>query len=243
MNQAIDLIGRTEFVDKICSLVQSLAEGEHMCLAINGEWGSGKSFVVQLLQDSFSQKENNVVIRYDAWENSFYSDPLIAILYCILDGLGKLLKKYDKPTIKDKAKALGTAAVGIAEAASEVAESVVGVDCVDILKDSISPIKELIKALSKSQKDNALFEEYTSYHELVNRIKDILNKITASSTKKQADKSRRLIILVDEVDRCLPDEQLRILERLHHLFDINNHIRAFAKIHRIIIVINTLLDF
>ena len=32
----------------------------------------------------------------------------------------------------------------------------------------------------------------------------------------------KLIILVDEIDRCLPDEQLKILERLHHLFGVNN---------------------
>ena len=27
---------------------------------------------------------------------------------------------------------------------------------------------------------------------------------------------------MDEIDRCLPDEQLKILERLHHLFDVKN---------------------
>lgn len=36
------------------------------------------------------------------------------------------------------------------------------------------------------------------------------------------EKQTKLVILVDEIDRCLPDEQLKILERLHHLFDVKN---------------------
>lgn len=32
----------------------------------------------------------------------------------------------------------------------------------------------------------------------------------------------KLVILVDEIDRCLPADQLTILERLHHLFDIED---------------------
>ena len=49
--------------------------------------------------------------------------------------------------------------------------------------------------------------------------KDLLNKLTSS--EDGVDQSK-LVILVDEIDRCLPDEQLKILERLHHLFDVKN---------------------
>ena len=34
-----------------------------------------------------------------------------------------------------------------------------------------------------------------------------------------------LVIVVDELDRCLPDYAIKILERLHHLFaDVNGTI-------------------
>lgn len=82
-----DKIGRQEFVGKICGLVDSLKKDNHTCIAINGDWGSGKSFVLGMIEEQLSQKEENIVIKYDAWENSFYSDPLIAILSCIIDGI------------------------------------------------------------------------------------------------------------------------------------------------------------
>ena len=47
-----------------------------------------------------------------------------------------------------------------------------------------------------------------------------MNEITQEGEYRE--KQTKLVILVDEIDRCLPDEQLKILERLHHLFDVKN---------------------
>ena len=88
-----DKIGREEIVDKICGLVGSLKKDKNFCLAINGAWGSGKSFVLGLIEEILSEKQEYIIIKYDAWENTFYSDPLIAILSCILDGLEDKLSK------------------------------------------------------------------------------------------------------------------------------------------------------
>ena len=82
-----DLIGRNEIVEKISALIKNLSKGEHYCLALDGEWGSGKSFVINMLEEKLKLNNEYFIVKYDAWENSFYSDPLIALLYCILDGL------------------------------------------------------------------------------------------------------------------------------------------------------------
>ena len=66
-----DKIGRQEFVGKIRGLVDSLKKDNHTCIAINGDWGSGKSFVLEMIEEQLSQKRriNNIVailnMRYD----------------------------------------------------------------------------------------------------------------------------------------------------------------------------------
>lgn len=62
--------------------------------------------------------------------------------------------------------------------------------------------------------------DFKSYQKLLSETKEVLNEITQKGEYRE--KQTKLIILVDEIDRCLPDEQLKILERLHHLFDIKN---------------------
>ena len=62
--------------------------------------------------------------------------------------------------------------------------------------------------------------DFKSYQQLLGETKENLNTLTAY--REYRGKQTKLIILVDEIDRCLPDEQLKILERLHHLFDVKN---------------------
>ena len=43
-----------------------------------------------------------------------------------------------------------------------------------------------------------------------------------TETKTDSNQQGKLVFLVDEIDRCLPNEQLMILERIHHLLNIPN---------------------
>lgn len=203
-----DKIGRAALVDKICSLVDSLKKDNNFCLAINGAWGSGKSFVLGLIEEKLTKKEEYIVIKYDAWENTFYSDPLIAILSCVIDGIeGKLyLVERREEKIKKAAKAGANA---LAKLSSKIAK----------LKAAIDGIKEIIKSFHNPI-DTAVLSDFKSYQRLLKDTKEILNEVTQAGEYRQ--RQTKLIILVDEIDRCLPDEQLKILERLHHLFEVKN---------------------
>ena len=212
-----DKIGREAFVDKIIGFVDSLKKGKNFCLAINGAWGSGKSFVLGLIEEKLSQKQEYIIIKYDAWENTFYSDPLIAILSCILDGLEDKLSKmkgYGKVAadlgkkkgkeIVDKLSENGGKIGFIAKIIKEISEVIPDLKNVSLVTDT---------------KDNQL-AIFKSYKSLLHEIKELLNKLTEKVLV--TNEQTKLVILVDEIDRCLPDEQLKILERLHHLFDVKN---------------------
>ena len=67
--------------------MDNLQKDQHFCLALNGEWGSGKSFVLEYIAEELQKHEEYIIVKYDAWKNSFYQDPLIAILYCVLDSV------------------------------------------------------------------------------------------------------------------------------------------------------------
>ncbi|MFR5061313.1 MAG: P-loop NTPase fold protein [[Ruminococcus] torques] len=212
-----DKIGREEIVDKICGLVGSLKKDKNFCLAINGAWGSGKSFVLGLIEEKLSKKQEYIIIKYDAWENTFYSDPLIAILSCVLDGLedklskmkgyGKVAADFGKKKgkeIVDKLSESGGKIGFIAKIIKEISELIPDLKNVSLVTDT---------------KDNQL-AIFKSYKALLNQVKGLLNKLTEKVLV--SNQQTTLVILVDEIDRCLPDEQLKILERLHHLFDVKN---------------------
>ena len=217
-----DKIGREEFVDKICGLVDSLQEKQNFCLAINGAWGSGKSFVLDMITEQLSQKQEYIIIKYDAWENSFYPDPLIAILYCVLDSLksnlefkkiecNKSLKKYIKKKISSE----------FDKAIDKTIDELYKIGgWAGVVAYAVEKIKSIIRETKDSILGNKLFNDFKSYQKLLQEFISVANKLT--ECKKEIEDQRKLVILVDEIDRCLPDEQLKILERLHHLFKVKN---------------------
>lgn len=217
----IDKIGRKDIVDKICYLIDNLPEDQNFCLALNGAWGSGKSVVVELLKDSLSQHPEYIIVHYDAWKNNFYSDPLIAMLYCILDTLENAAAEEvsESITSKRERKAVSKMIVevggAVVDALSE-RNKVIG-----FIKSAIDKIRTVIKAYKETAlTNNPEVEEYKSYASFLNQTINQLNEITGQTLIK--DKQTRLVVLVDEIDRCLPNEQLVILERLHHLFNVKN---------------------
>lgn len=90
---------------------------------------------------------------------------------------------------------------------------------IEKLKGVIEGIKNIIQNFHNPI-DMAALGNFKSYQKLLSETKEILNQITQAGEYRE--KQTKLVILVDEIDRCLPDEQLKILERLHHLFDVKN---------------------
>lgn len=203
-----DKIGRTEIVNNVCGLIHSLKKDENFCLAINGAWGSGKSFVLGLIEEKLRQVPEYVVIKYDAWENSFYSDPLISILSCVLDGIeGKYNSiKAAKDELINVANAWVNALAKLSPKTAAIEAAIIG-------------IKAVIKRFRAPVNAEAL-DDFKSYQKLLKETKEALCKITQAEENSECQ--IKLVILVDEIDRCLPNDQLKILERLHHLFDVKN---------------------
>lgn len=218
-----DKIGRKEIVDKICGLVESLKKDSNFCLSINGAWGSGKSFVLDIIEEELSQQSEYIIVKYDAWKNSFYPDPLIAILYCVLDSLSLnckqiKIRQYKKATTKVLKKTVTETVDKITDDVIEMLSKNGG--WTGLAAAAIKIIRSIIKEAQISILDNKLFDDFKSYQDLLNEFIVVLNLLTTYEDKEHPRK--KMVVLVDEIDRCLPNDQLKILERLHHLFDVKN---------------------
>lgn len=74
---------------------------------------------------------------------------------------------------------------------------------------------ELQPALSY---DN-IFDEYDAYTKALTEFRQILTEYCAD---------KKTILLIDELDRCLPEYQIKVLENIYHLLDIPNLIVVIA---------------
>lgn len=205
----VDILDRQETVQQLMDLLNTLADARASCsFALNGKWGAGKTFVLNMLEQElrkYQAGEKFIVFHYNCWKYDYYDEPLIAIVSAMLDGLEeneRLLPQELRETGKKGRRVAGEA---LKVVALSFLENKIGVDA-----------ETLTKVLENAQESTAeAFEEehgydnYYAFHKTMEKAKGELSKITENQT---------LIIIVDELDRCLPDYAVKTLERLHHLF-------------------------
>ena len=144
----IDLLERQEFVDNVINVVDILAEGKrNACYAINGGWGTGKTYVLNRLETQLELKKSEdttldkyLVIHYNCWEYDYYEEPLIAIVAVILDQLDKkvnVVSRDNVEVIKGMLKAIG---LSLWEKTASKIKEITGIDPKD-LQEIVSKAK------------------------------------------------------------------------------------------------------
>ncbi len=208
-----DLLNRQEFVDKLIDITERLAKNKRSaCYAVNGSWGAGKSFVLDMFLEQLVliQQEGNIgdkylIFPYNCWEYDYYEEPIIAIVASMLDEIDKdvnLLSEDKRDRIKGFLKAVGS---GLLLTFNSAIKEKTGVD--------VQKIHEVIQSgnanTAEAVEQNHEYDPYFAFKNVLNRFRE---------TIKSLSKDQTIIFVVDELDRCLPGYMIKVLERLHHIF-------------------------
>lgn len=94
-----DVLDREALVKQIVDLAMVLSEKrKNCCFAIEGEWGSGKSFVLENIQECLQPEQSEetgadrfFVVRYDCWKYDYYEEPIVAIISVLRDQIDQYI--------------------------------------------------------------------------------------------------------------------------------------------------------
>lgn len=211
-----DKIGNKEYLSSLIRLISNIDDNEVICL--DGDWGTGKTFLVKQLiylvkhyneennQEQLrifeSEKEvltnicnNNLIFYYNAWENDDHSDVLESIIYNILNEYPKY--KSEVSSRLDKGETI-----------KEVLSILTKIVSNNFLNIDLSAEK-----IEKIKTFNDLSVEINTYEERKSLFEKLLSKIL---------NDKRMILVIDELDRCNPNFATKILEIIKHFYNLNN---------------------
>ncbi|MFO7889689.1 MAG: P-loop NTPase fold protein [bacterium] len=167
-------------------------------ISIDGDWGTGKTTIMRLLKNSLEQKKLNYpTFWFNPWEYKESNDVVLAFLQ-------KLAQKYTKVT-GQKTEKIGKFFKLLFLAGIDVSARLISNGNL-----SASIIKENEKILKEDLK------EWQNYHDIIKEIKNEFVGLCSSISEKYGNKS--LIIFLDDFDRCLPDDTIKLLEAIKNLF-------------------------
>lgn len=209
-----DALDRNVELNSFCHL---LSHSNSMnSIALDGRWGSGKTFFVKqcaLLinaKNSLSNIDENtakdileiteqsnsfegltdnklLAVYFDAWENDSNEDPVLSLIYRIVQQLNLKTDGFD---LNHLAHILGT-----------IGDAITG-----------RPITTVFECLNERN----ILDEIRKHEDLETTIKKFFEEVLF-------EKAEQLIIFVDELDRCRPSYAVQLLERIEHYF-INDRI-------------------
>lgn len=211
----LDILNRDAFVEQVIKLLENISDNKATtCFAIDGEWGTGKSFVLDMLEEQLNgpYSEKYFVVRYNSWKYDYYEEPLIAIVSSIIAEIEE--KVYFFPDSKEKQEILGmfkAAGVSLLSMANTAFKAKTGIDIQGAYETVIKGEKE---GAVKYEKEHA-YDTYLGFNKVIDKLSALLQEIANDYT---------VVIIVDELDRCIPEYAIKVMERLHHLTEWKSNI-------------------
>lgn len=183
-------------------------------IGVYGDWGSGKSSLIRMAMNSFAEKDNEniVCLNFNSWLFEDYDDAKTSLIASVLDEI----KDKRKPTAKaaivieslyksiDKVKLLKSSAKFGADLA-------ISGGLFTITKLLLSPFENTEQTNSSIDKFKKVLDEELNNNELREDIKKFREEFDNLLNETKIDK---LIIFIDELDRCNPETILETLEAI-----------------------------
>lgn len=212
MSSKEDVLDRKNFIQQVIDLTKVVSENrKSCCFAIEGEWGSGKSFVLEKIQEYLEKEKLNgrdqfFVVRYDCWEYDYYEEPVMAIISVLRDTIKSYMDLVSEETQKF---IFSTAKNAITKIGIDILKAKTGID--------------LEGCIEKGEDNAQLYDRYFGFRDTIENVRKVLNDLTKDQT---------VVIIVDELDRCLPPYAIKVLERIHHIFNETENVVVIVAMEK-----------
>ncbi len=190
--EKIDILDRAKIMSDIEQILVLLSEQKQgRVFALDGKWGYGKTYILEQLE-----KELEVLQNEETQDDRFYVFHYNCWQYDYYEEpavaiVSAMLDKYGGKSEKEKAQKV------IKEIAGQIVKNKIGIDLVET-HDNIS------------KKEQFQFDEMFGFKTTLDYTRDKICELT---------KDKTVLLVVDELDRCMPEYAIKVLERLHHMFE------------------------
>lgn len=214
----VDLLNNEAIAKTIIDLLREKPE-RAVTIGIHGDWGAGKSSILEMIESGLGSDEDVLCIKFNGWRFQGFEDAKIALIEGIVT---ELIEK--RPLL---AKA-GLAVKGIFKRIDwlKIARHGGGLAVTALTgiptADQVHTIVDTLKGIFADPTKLATQE---NYDKAIDGVQGLLKPVESKNVPEEIEAFRKafddllkqagvkqLIVLIDDLDRCLPDTAIETLE-------------------------------
>lgn len=212
-----DRLDRKKVADYLTPLVESITQP--FVISLSSDYGTGKTFFIKCWRKDLEVR-GFTCVYFNAWETDFSQDPLFAFIAAMKRAFGEMTGADAK--LNEAAKRAGGVVVKkLAMIAGKAGlRAVLGADAArDALDLTNINAEEIVEASAKYAEDR--LREQESAEKSLLEFKTYLESTIKELVAEKNDGHKKIVIFVDDLDRCRPDYAISVLECIKHLFAVN----------------------
>jgi predicted KAP-like P-loop ATPase len=213
------------------------AQGRPISIGVSGSWGAGKSSMIRLVRKSLVERaakdpSNFVFVEFNAWLYQGYDDARAALMEVIASALAEEAEKRETGVDKAKDFLRRVKWLRLAKVAGAVVAGAAGVPPVALVGEAI----DFIKGLGTGKTGKDAVGNVTDAGEKVGKAAEggFLDPKQPSSLPEAIHDLREsfeatlkalgvtLVVLIDDLDRCLPETTVSTLEAMRLFLFLEN---------------------
>lgn len=221
----VDGFGYDAYARAIHKMIIDVHFPSPFTFSIFGEWGSGKTSLMRMIEALLGDDLNKFVpVWFNPWRYEKEKHLIIPFLKTIQDSLSRHINAHEamSTTVKEKLicwiKKMGNATRAIAYGLK-------GKFDLMVVKVEV----DASKSIDREEALNKKKEEKTEYSSMYYNILSSLEEIS-----KQEPLDLRIAVFIDDLDRCLPEKVIEMLESIKLFLDIPGYIFFIGVDHKVV---------
>jgi hypothetical protein len=216
---SIGMQSRAQLADRVtASLLERIksAQVPHT-MGIFGGWGTGKTTFLAMLSERLERNKSCKVVYFNSWKYAGFMEIVPSLIYKILqygvEGESAERSEAARRVILTLGKKYG-------DQIGEWAQSKIGVNPVDLFRD-LYDISTTVQRKTEQLLPEIKPEVVRAYYTQVDKAQDELRNALGSVTPGK-EPERVVVVLIDELDRCDPDEAFNVIKQMRVLFGMRD---------------------
>lgn len=218
----VDLLNNEPIARTIVEMLRKRPESP-VTIGVHGDWGAGKSSVLEMIESQLAADSRVLCLKFNGWRFQGFEDSKIALIEGIVTGLlekrpaltkaaavvKEIYHRIDLLKLAKRTLGLGIAVAGFHAGHPQMTLMGIITALEDTVKEPETFSKENVQKAIDS--GNELLKDESKITNVPGEISGFRKAFDELLKEAHID---QLIVLIDDLDRCLPDTAIETLEAI-----------------------------